>query len=380
MKFTKRHFSKDIENLRIALVYDWLDSQGGAERVLHVLAKLFPHADWYTSIVDAHHKAEFSPETSFLQKIPYFNSHRTLALPLYPLAFESFNFTGYDLVISITSSFAKGIITKPETRHLCYMLTPTRFLWVTPDEYLSRPMQALIKPYITYLKKWDLQAAKRPDRFIAISQTVSERIRMFYEESSDIVYPPFDYIYWERHLRSASFKRFSLPEGYYLIVSRLKKYKKVDLAIQAFNKISQSHLVIVGEGPEKAYLQSIAAGNIHFLGAVTDNELAYLYSHAKGFIMPQEEDFGYTSLEAQVCSCPVIAYNKGGATETVQHLKTGYLFPEQTPESLLEALENFSQHVYTIDHYLQLHGSDYIKQFSEDVFKKSFMNIIQSTS
>lgn len=358
-------------------MYDWFDSSGGAERILPVIAKIFPQADWYSSVVMKNKSLGLKITPSFIQKLPVVRSHRLLSLPLYPIAFESFDFTGYDLVLSITSSFAKGIITRPETPHICYLLTPTRFLWSAENEYLSPTAKKIFKPLIEHLKKWDYIAAQRPDHFIAISETVSNRIKNMYNKPSSIVYPPFAIKHWEHHLRHTSPPSTPLADGYYLIVSRLQKYKKVDLAVRAFNKMPQRQLVIVGNGPQKHHLESIAKNNVHFVEAHTDAQLAFLYGHAKAFIMPHIEDFGYTSLEAQICSCPVIAYNDGGATETVRHLKTGFLYNDQSSHGIIKAVESFEEVAPTIDHYLQAHGSDAVKQFSESRFIDEFTNDIQ---
>ncbi len=369
---------KSLDKLKIACIYDWFDSSGGAERILPVIAKILPHADWYSSVLKKDKALGLSIRTSFIQKIPIIRSHRLLALPFYPFAFESFDLTGYDLVISITSSFAKGVITRPETPHICYMLTPTRFLWSAENDYLSTTAQKLLQPVIGHLKKWDISASNRPDSYIAISKTVSDRIKKTYSQPSAVVYPPFAVKHWENQLRHATPPSTPLSDGYYLIVSRLQKYKKVDLAIKAFNKMPQKRLVIVGKGPEKHRLEAMAQDNIHFVDASSDAQLAFLYGHAKAFIMPQIEDFGYTSLEAQICSCPVIAFNQGGATETVKHLKTGYLFDDQTSHGIIKAIESFEEVAPTIDHHLQAHGSDVVIPFSESLFIESFIKEIQS--
>lgn len=369
---------RSLDKLKIACVYDWFDSKGGAERVLPTIAHMFPHADWYSSIVQKNYSLGLKVTPSFIQNLPYLRSHRLAAMPLYPVAFESFDFTGYDLVLSITSSFAKGVITRPETTHICYMLTPTRFLWGLDEHYTSPLTKSLFKPYISYLKKWDLCAAERPDHYIAISQTVADRIQEYYKKDASVIYPPFSIPYWEEQLRRAEPPAKPLADGYYIVVSRLTKYKCVDLVVRAFNKLRHRQLVIVGSGSEKSHLQSMASENIHFLENVTDKQLAFLYAHAKGCIMPQEEDFGYTSLEAQLCSCPVIAFNKGGARETVKHLKTGFLFDEQTPHGIILALESFEGVSATIDHHLQAYGSHIVEPFSESLFIEAFIKKIQS--
>lgn len=362
---------------KIAIVYDWFDSWGGAERVLQTFHEMFPHADWYTSWTDSKqrwYKDFGNIQTSFIQRIPFVRSRRTLSTPLYPLAFEGFNFEGYDTVISITSSFAKGIITHPDTQHICYMLTPTRFLWSARKDYITKGKSQIIRPYLQYLKDWDLVAAQRPDKIITISKTVQNRVTEYYNRESDVIYPPLDHEYWEGVLRKADSPSESLPESYYLVVSRLRPYKKVDMAIRAFNSLQDENLIVVGSGTKKytEYLHSLARPNITFLQDLEDHELAFLYGHAKGLIMPQEEDFGYTALEAQLCTCPVIAYNKGGATETVKHEKTGYLYDTQSPQGIIEAVENFSPMAYTVQRHLQTASGKEMRRFSKESFIKKF--------
>lgn len=362
---------------KVAIVYDWFDSWGGAERVLQTFHEMFPQADWYTSWADSRlrwYKDFGNINTSFIQKIPLIRSHRTLSIPLYPLAFEGFSFSNYETVISVTSSFAKGIITHPDTKHICYMLTPTRFLWSAKKDYVTKGTSQFMKQYLHYLKEWDIIAAQRPDKIITISKTVQDRVTEYYNRESDVIYPPLDHSYWEGVLRKADTPSDSLPNSYYLVVSRLRPYKKVDMAIRAFNSLENENLVVVGSGNKKyaEYLHSLARPNITFLQDLEDHELAFLYGHAKGLIMPQEEDFGYTALEAKLCTCPVIAYNKGGATETVIHEKTGYLFAQQSPQGIIEAVENFTPMAYTVQRHLQMASDQEMTRFSKESFIKKF--------
>lgn len=369
----------------IAIVYDWLDSWGGAERVLLTLAEMYPDAHWFTSrasersdnkVVHAIDPGRL--HTSFMQAIPEAFSPRKLLAPLYPFAFETFDFTGYDVVVSVTSSYAKGIITKPDTKHLCYMLTPTRFLWIKETDYISKTYQTLLKPYTRYLKRWDYIAGQRPDSIIAISDTVQKRIRNIYKRDSAIIYPPFDDTYWEKLLRHAERPQADIPRGFYMVVSRLVSYKKVELAVQAFNAMSDEFLVVVGSGPQETYLKNIARPNILFLKDISDEQLAWLYSHAHGLIMPQEEDFGYTALEAQMCSCPVIAYKKGGASETVKHKKTGYLFNTQSARGIIDAVSSYEPLAPGMQKYLQIHAADAVSAFKKDIFIRSFSSSVES--
>jgi len=366
---------------RIACVYDWFDSWGGAERVLEAIHELYPHADWYTSWVhpSARWAHAFQPiRTSFIQNLPLISRSRLLTMPLYPYAFESFDFSDYDIVISITSSFAKGIITKPQTKHICYMLTPTRFLWEQSDTYVSGIGRWLAQPYMNYLREWDWLAGQRPDEIIAISQTVADRIQSTYGRSAQVIYPPLDRAYWEEALRHAQAPDLPFPQSFYLLVSRFKPYKKIDQVIDAFNSMPDKHLIIVGDGSAltSAQLKIQAGRNITFMKKLTDEQLAYMYGYAQALIMPQEEDFGYTSLEAQLCGCAVIAYNKGGATETVTHGVTGLLYDDQSATGIIEAVEKHAQQAYTVERYLQAGGINELEKFERKSFEKKFSKAV----
>lgn len=365
-----------MENKKIAIVYDWIDKWGGVERVLLHFHKLFPKADFFASYVD-YQKAGWAKnlkiKTSFIQNLPNFiKKSRILSLPFYPYAFESFDFSSYDIVISISSSFAKSIITKPGTLHICYLLTPTRFLWVSEDIYLKK--YNFMSFYIKRLKKWDFVAAQRPDEIISISKTVSERCFKNYKRKSEVIYPPFDRKYWGKikcEIRNSKFGtnlKLQIPKKYYLIVSRLEPYKMVGLAIKTFNQLKEQ-LVIVGEGSCENNLKSIANNNIIFLKKLKDEELGWLYGNAKALVMPQEEDFGYTALEAQFFGCPVIAFKKGGATETVIEGKTGVFFDRQTEKWLLNRLASFNGKSYNFK-------EEIIDEFNEENFNKKIKDYL----
>lgn len=379
-----------FDKIRVAVVYDWLDSWGGVERVLLTLHEMFPGADFYTSYVDLK-KASWAKTLkitpSFIQKLPFFlKSNRLFSLPFYPYAFESFNFSEYNLVISVTSSFAKAIITKPQTLHICYLLTPTRFLWVHPEIYIKNNIGKKIStPYINYLSRWDYVASQRPDHIISISDTVKERCLKYYKRKSEVIYPPFNIDYWNKiklnkqnfPLRPAMLD-FAGQAKFYLIVSRLETYKRVDLAIDVFNKRKDLTLLIVGKGRDKHNLKSKAGNNIHFIEDITDGELAFLYSSAQALLMPQEEDFGYVALEAAYFGCPVIAFKKGGAAETVIEGKTGIFFSKQTALSIAGALARIDKIAYNLKTNAKKYGPEQVKTFDSEIFKKSFLNFIST--
>ena len=363
----------DLNNLKIAIVYDRVNKFGGAERVLLSFHEMFPKALLYTSVYDpkkASWASVFSKiYTTFLQKIPILRNYHELMGWLMPIAFETYNFDNYDLVISVTSEAAKGIITGTKTLHVCYMLTPTRYLWSHYESYFKgSTFKGLTKPIVNYLRWWDEVASKRPDKIIAISTEVKRRIKKYYDRDSEIIFPP---------VNSPEVALVNHPRGgiYYLYVGRLVGYKKVDLLIETFNDLGLP-LVVVGIGAELSKLKRKAHNNIKFLCQVTDKELVKIYQGAKALIMPQIEDFGITSVEAQGIGVPVIAYNKGGAMDTVIPNKTGIFFNNQTKESLKQAIAKFDT--------MRFNNIDLInnaKNFSKEKFKRKLQrSLVRSYS
>ncbi|MDO8608995.1 MAG: glycosyltransferase [bacterium] len=365
---------------KIAIVYDWIDKWGGVERILQYIHEAIPEADFYTSYYDiknAYWAKDINIYSSFLQKMPRFiKKSRMLSLPLYPFAFESFDFSTYDLVLSITSSFAKSIITKPKTRHVCYLLTPTRYLWSHENEYVTSDLlRFLLQPYISYLKKWDYIAAQRPDKIYSISQTVGDRCKKYYQRDSEVIYPPFDFDYWNKiknNLQSLD----NLGNKFFLMVGRLEKYKKNKLIVEAFNRMPDKKLIVIGKGTELAPLKRIALNNTEFITEITDEKLGMYYSQAEALIMPQEEDFGYVSLEAQLFGCPVISYDKGGATETIIENKTGVFFKSQTINTIIETLESFHTISYNLKNNLKNIDADHYMRFGKTKFINNFVDTL----
>jgi len=330
--------------MKVALVYDRVNKWGGAERVLLALHKIWPEAPLYTSVYDpksAPWAKVFDIRTSFLQKVPFVRTHHEWFAWLMPLAFESFNFDGYDLVISVTSAEAKGIISKPNTLHISYILTPTHYLWGIEkgEEYhrfgrLAPLVKVFALPFLSYLRAWDKIASQRPDILLAISKNVQKRIVKYYGRSSEVIYPPVDVRKFQiSNIKCQINPKFQISNTkYFLVVSRLVPYKRVDIVVQAFNKLGWN-LKIIGIGSEMEKLKRMAKDNIEFLGQLTDNELVSYYQNCQAVIFPQEEDFGLVPLEAQACGKPVIAYRGGGATETVIDGKTGlFFYPPATPK------------------------------------------------
>ncbi len=365
--------------MKVALVYDRANKWGGAERVLLTLHELFPKAPLYTTVYDSQ-KASWVKNfpkviPSFLQKIPFAKTNHEFLGTFTPIAFESFDFRGYDLVISVTSESAKGIITDPETLHICYCLTPTRYLWSGYDFYLRNPGRPgkipffpyLAKPFLWYTRYWDKNAAQRPDKMIAISSAVKERIKKYYKRNSEIIYPSVDIDFFKDKKRDSTKK-----ENFYLLVSRLVPYKRVDLAIKAFNELGLP-LFIIGKGTERKNLKRIAKSNIKFLGELTDEKLRDYYRRSKALIMPQEEDFGIVAVEAQAAGTPVIAFKKGGALDTVIEEETGVFFDQQKPESLIKGVNKFKKLKFKKENLLKN-----ALRFSKENFKQNFLELINN--
>lgn len=366
--------------MKVALVYDRVNKWGGAERVLLALHEMFLDAPLYTSVYNLESApwANVFPEVipSFLQKFPWARGRHEYLPFLMPLAFESFNFDEYDLVISVTSEAAKGIITKPGTLHICYCLTPTRYLWSGYGDYFKGlTFKGITWPVVKYLRTWDKIAAQRPDVMVAISTEVQNRIKKYYNRDSEIVFPPVSFSTMDYRLLTTARRikavdgRLLTVSGFFLIVSRLVPYKKVDLAIEAFNKLGLP-LVIVGTGSEEKRLKRMAKSNIKFIGQLTDEVLSDYYSKCTALIMPQEEDFGIVAVEAQRAGAPVIAYKKGGAQDTVIDGETGVFFAAQTIESLASAIEKFGRMKFNKHDCLEN-----AKKFSKERFKMKFKKL-----
>ena len=356
--------------MRLAICVSWLNQYGGAEKVLEAAHELFPDAPIYTTIywppaMPAAYR-DWDIRVSALNRLPFIRRHHQLFLPLYPLAVESFDLGAYDVVLSITSAFAHGIITPPETLHICYCLTPARFLWnyqsYAQREGLSRLADVALRPVLNYLRLWDRLAADRVDHFIAISREVQRRIRKCYHRESTIIYPPVE---------TGRFHPATGHDDYFLVIGRLIPYKRIDLAVRAFNELGLP-LKIAGEGRDRAALQALARPNIEFLGWVGDDELQELLSRAGAFIFPGLEDFGIAPLEAMAAGRPVIAYAGGGALDTVEPGVTGEFFTELTPESLTDAVRNFDPARYDAT-IIRRHA----EQFDRAVFQRELRNFVE---
>lgn len=338
---------------RIAIVYDWIDKWGGVERLLLELHRLLPETPIYTSYYDpvqAQWASSMDIRTSFLQQLPAFiKRSRVVSFLLYPYAFESFDFSEFDIVISVSSSFAKGVITKPGTKHISIILTPTRYLWALPHHYKKAGIIGWVQEIIAVtMRKWDYIAAQRADLVYVISELVQERTTNYYKRDSRLLYPPFPQMHWSSVRSKMTKPTVVLPETFYLIVSRLEPYKAVDIAIEAFSELEGENLVIIGAGSLRKKLEQRSGANTYLFSGCSDNELAWLYTHAKALLMPQEEDFGYVGFEAFFFCCPILTYKKNYISRIVYNEGVGVVFNDQTSDSLHQALATFSSVAYNV--------------------------------
>lgn len=322
-------------NMRAAIVHDYLNQYGGAERVLEALHDLLPDAPVYTSIYDP---AAMPPayrcwdiRTSWMQRLPGWRRYFRHYMPLYPSAFESFDLGGYDLILSSSSAFAKGVIPGPDARHICYCHTPMRFAWRT-ESYVEReriggPQRLVLPILLTYVRLWDVVSAARVDTFVANSRAVAGRIRRYYGRAAVVVPPPVDLPHYDPRD----------PDDYYLAGGRLIPYKRIDLAVRAFTALGLP-LKVFGDGRDRAALESIAGPNVEFLGYVGEAQRRELFARCRAFVFPGEEDFGITPLEAMAAGRPVIAFAAGGALDTVADGVTGRFFHERSAAALAAAV------------------------------------------
>jgi len=350
--------------MKLALVHDHLVQDGGAENVAKTLQELFPESPFFTLIYDKNKVhpdfQKYNIKTSFLQKIPFGVSKYQWFLTLMPTATENHNLNDFDVVISSSSIFSKGVITRPDAKHICYCHTPPRFLWTDSHNYieelrLSSLLKKLLPFYLTRLRQWDKIAAERVDYFIANSEEVRKRIKKYYNRDSEVIYPPVD---------TQKFYISEKPENYFLAGGRLVGYKRFDLIVDAFNRLNLP-LKIFGDGPLFKKLQERAKSNITFLGRVSDERRAELFSKAQAFINPQIEDFGITAIEAMASGRPVIAFKAGGALETIIDGKTGTFFEDQTWTDLADKIIRFKSENYSPEE-IRSHA----EKFDTTIFKQ----------
>lgn len=338
--------------MKIAIIHDYLTKAGGAEKVLRHFCSLFPKAPVYTLLHDPAFTEKFFGKTKPQIFASYLNDYlkilrrKSLLVNKFPAAIESFDLSNYDVVVSFSNSFAHGVLTKPSTLHICYSYSPTRFLWDWTQEYKNEHhLNSVLTGWyaakaLSDLRLWDRLAAERPDLWLTQSTTAAKRLKKYYKVDSTIIHPPVDVL--DIPLSGKG------PEDYFLIISRLEPYKKIDLAIEAFNT-SGRPLTIIGEGSDFRRLKSIAKKNIQLLGWKSDEQLRYYLTKSYALIFPGEEDFGLTPIEAMAAGRPVVAFNQGGVTETVIGGKTGVFFDQPTPESLLEAVNQLDENYHTFE-------------------------------
>ncbi len=330
-------------SMRSALVHDWLLSGiGGSEKVLEAIHRLYP-SKIHTLVKSAEglkgsYFEDLEIVSSFIQKLPRAEKKYQSYLPFFPLAIENFDLSSYDLIISSSHCAAKGVITTPEQLHICYCHTPMRYAWDLMHQYLkeanlNRGVKGFFaKMVLHYLRGWDVHSAHRVDHFIANSRYVARRIEKFYNREAEVIYPPIDL---------KSFKEEPKKENFYLTASRMVPYKRVDLIVEAFSKMPEKKLVVIGDGPEWKKVKKKAGKNVELLGFQRDEVLKAHLQKARGFVFAAVEDFGILPVEAMASGTPVIAFGKGGVLETVVEGVTGLFFPEQTISSLIEAIQTF---------------------------------------
>jgi glycosyltransferase involved in cell wall biosynthesis len=365
--------------MKVAIVHDWLTGMRGGERCLEVFCELFPQAHLYTLLHipgSVSSSIEQMPiKTSFIQNLPFSKKGYRKYLPLFPMAIERFNLKEYDFILSCSHCVAKGIIPPADALHISYMLTPMRYAWDMYGEYFGASRNKLIPFFIHYLRMWDVTSSQRVDNFLCISKHVRDRIMKYYRRDSEVIHPPVE---------MSRFRLRNKKEDFFLIVSSLAPYKKINLAIEAFNRLGYP-LRIIGSGPEEKKLRTIAQSNIEFMGWQSDEVVAQNYSGCRALIFPGEEDFGIVSLEAMGCGKPVIAYGKGGILETVVSYDpsqgrgktaTGLFFHEQNVDSLIAAVKRFSRIEREFDplairnHALQWDREIFKEKIKQSIFKK----------
>jgi len=357
-----------FENLKVALVHDWLNGMRGGEKVLENLCRVFPKATIFTLHSELDKVSpllrSFDIQHSFIQHLPFRKKLYRWYLPLFPLAVAGFDFEGYDLVISSSHCAAKNVPVGKGSLHLCYCFSPMRYLWGLQDDYLGRGSlkRLLASPFIAPLKRWDYKGCRRVDRFVAISRTIQERIHTCYDRESDLVYPPND-IPYDPCLEK---------DDYFLVLSALVPYKKVDLAVRACRAMGKK-LHIAGTGPEMERLKSLASEEIVFHGWVTEDKKRELLKRARALLFPGLEDFGIVPVEAMALGTPVIAYGKGGVTETVIDSRTGLFFSEQSEASLRDAMAKLDHMNFDMEDFRRA-----VERFSSERFRENMTACVKA--
>lgn len=368
---------------KIAIVHDFLVTYGGAERVLQSLSALYPEAPIYTLLKDDAVAAKYFPgreiRESFLEHFPGWLRRRyPWLLPFYPIAVETLDLREFDLVISSSGAWSKGVVTRLHTRHIAYLHSPMRYAWEQPEAYLDEVLprwvpRIIARLWLSYMRLWDRQAAERPDVLVANSRYTAQRIQKYYRKDAEVVYPP------ALALCAAGQEEIILrgERKHFLIVSRLARSKKIEPVIEAFNKLGFP-LVIVGSGRDEHRLRSIAGPNVSFVGAPDDARLRRYYREARAVLFPSEEDFGMVAAEALSLGTPVIAYEYGGIREIIRIGETGEIFRSQTPEVIAEAVKRFAEKE-AAGGYPAETLSDSVSHFSEEYFAQAIARLVAGT-
>lgn len=362
--------------MKVAIVHDWLVTYGGAERVLEQMLLIYPEADLF-SLYD------FIPEgqrgfilnkkvtTSFLQKMPFAKSKYRSYLPLMPLAIEQFDLSQYDLIISSSYAVAKGVITGPDQLHICMCYSPIRYAWDLTHQYLEESglntgIKGWMAKYMLHkIRMWDYRTANGVDDFISISNYISRRIKKVYHRESSVIYPPVDLEFFKLHTQK---------DDYYLTTSRFVPYKKIGMIVEAFSKMPEKKLVVIGDGPQFKKVKSLAGSNIELMGFQSRETIREYMQRAKAFVFAAVEDFGIVTVEAQACGTPVIAYGKGGSLETVIENETGIFFYRQHPDDIINAVKRFESGNVVFDPAI-VHNN--AKRFAEERFKREFKDFVE---
>ncbi|MCQ9156492.1 glycosyltransferase [Acidomonas methanolica] len=363
---------------RVAIVHEWLENWAGSEHVLEQLIKCYPHADLFAIVdflppADREKLAGKRPRTTFIQKLPFARKLFRHYLGLMPLAVEQLDFTGYDIVISSHHAVAKGVITGPDQLHVSYVHSPMRYAWDLQNTYLrqSKLTRGLLSLYVRWLfhrlRNWDVRAASGVDLFVANSRYIARRIRKTWRRHAFVLPPPVDV---------SRFSPGPKERGDYVMVARLVPYKRADLVIEAFRRMPDKRLLVIGDGPERARIDALAEGaaNIELRGHVPSGTLVEALQGARAFVYAGEEDFGISMVEAQACGTPVIAYGRGGACDIVIEGETGILFPDQTAESIIAAIARFEA-TPTWESALCRANAE---RFSEEIFRTRFMELVDA--
>lgn len=353
-----------MPTVKTALVHDWLTSKGGAEKVLDAIHALYP-GPVHVLVNSGDHDKEVRP--SFIQRFPFAKKAYRHYLPFFPLAIEQFDLSDYDLILSSSHAVAKNVLTHAGQLHICYCHTPMRYAWDLYHQYLQDlgAIKKLVARKVLHsMRNWDQGASSRVDHFIANSGYIARRIKKVYNRDAAVIYPPV-----ATHLFSPAQRK----GNFYLTVSRLVPYKRIDLIVKAFAQMPEKKLIVVGDGPEMAEIKSCATSNIELLGALPDEEMRSTMAQAKAFVFAAEEDFGIAPVEAQAAGVPVIAYGHGGALETVKEGVTGLFFAEQTVASLCEAVAAFEKREYD-----PLIIRQHAERFSVSRFQDEYRNFVET--